>query len=76
MVAALLPGGANGDLCTSLPEETGTGAFGGHKLCTATPQDFDRSNQYLDSVCQHRLRLGSVLNLTNCSHFNHSRKFI
>lgn len=47
MVAALLPGGANGDLCTSLPEETGTGAFGGHKLCTATPQDFDRSNQYL-----------------------------
>ena len=47
MVAAILPGGATGDLCTSLAEETGTGAYGGHKICSATPQDFDRSNQYL-----------------------------
>jgi outer membrane receptor protein involved in Fe transport len=47
MVAALLPGGASGELCTSLAEETGTGAYGGHKYCSATPQDFDRSNQKL-----------------------------
>lgn len=40
---ALTPNGANGDLCTSLPEETGTGAFGGHRYCSSTPQDFDRS---------------------------------
>jgi outer membrane receptor protein involved in Fe transport len=42
---ALTPGGPNGALCTSLPEETGTGAFGGHKICASTPLDFDRSNQ-------------------------------
>ena len=42
---ALMPSGPTGPLCTSLSEETGTGAYGGHKLCSATPQDFDRSNQ-------------------------------
>ncbi|NOU03021.1 MAG: TonB-dependent receptor [Novosphingobium sp.] len=42
---ALTPGGPTGALCTSLPEETGTGAYGGHSLCSSTPQDFDRSNQ-------------------------------
>ncbi|MBN8500099.1 MAG: TonB-dependent receptor [Sphingomonadales bacterium] len=42
---ALTPNGPNGLLCTSLPEETGTGAFGGHRICSQTPQDFDRSNQ-------------------------------
>ena len=42
---AITPGGPNGPLCTSLAEETGTGAFGGHRVCSATPQDFDRSNQ-------------------------------
>lgn len=47
MVAALLPGGAGGELCSSLSEETGTGVYGGHKYCSATPQDFDRSNQKL-----------------------------
>lgn len=31
--------------CTSLPTETGLGAYGGERLCSATPQDFDRSNQ-------------------------------
>jgi iron complex outermembrane receptor protein len=41
---ALTPNGPNGLLCTSLPEETGTGAFGGHRICSQTPQDFDRSN--------------------------------
>ncbi len=42
-VTALTPGGPTGQLCTSLPETTGTGVFGGHSLCSATPQDFDRS---------------------------------
>jgi len=41
---ALTPNGATGLLCTSLPEETGTGSFGGHRICSQTPQDFDRSN--------------------------------
>ncbi|MET0252303.1 MAG: TonB-dependent receptor, partial [Novosphingobium sp.] len=45
IAAALIPGGPNGTLCTSLPEETGTGVFGGNALCSATPQDFDRSVQ-------------------------------
>jgi len=31
--------------CTSLATETGLGAYGGERLCSATPQDFDRSNQ-------------------------------
>jgi len=31
--------------CTSLPTPTGLGAYGGERLCSATPQDFDRSNQ-------------------------------
>lgn len=42
---ALIPNGPTGVLCTSLAEETGTGVFGGHSTCSATPQDFDRSNQ-------------------------------
>ena len=47
MLAAIFPNGPTGDLCVSLPEETGMGVFGGNKYCSATPQDFDRSNQYL-----------------------------
>jgi len=31
--------------CTSQSEETGLGSFGGQRVCSATPQDFDRSNQ-------------------------------
>ena len=46
LAAALIPNGPNGLLCTSLAEETGTGVFGGHRTCTMTPQDFDRSNSY------------------------------
>jgi len=42
---ALTPTGPAGNLCTSLPETTGTGSYGGYKVCSATPQDFDRSNQ-------------------------------
>ncbi len=45
IAAALIPNGPAGNLCTSMPEETGTGAYGGHKICSATPQDLDRSNQ-------------------------------
>lgn len=45
---AALPNGANGGVyCTSLAEETGTGIFQGNSFCDGTPQDFDRSNQYL-----------------------------
>ena len=43
IASALIPGGPTGPLCTSEPELTGTGAFGGFKTCSATPQDFDRS---------------------------------
>ena len=41
----ITPNGPNGLLCTSYGEETGTGAFGAtpNRICTQTPQDFDRS---------------------------------
>ena len=48
-IKALIPNGPNGPYCTSLSEETGTGVFGGHSLCSSTPQDFDRSNQTNDA---------------------------
>ena len=51
--SAAIPGLANvvnavssgSQFCTSLPVENGLGAYGGQRLCSATPQDFDRSNQ-------------------------------
>lgn len=44
--AAIFPNGPNGPYCTSLPDiETGTGAYGGRKICNALPLSFDRSNQ-------------------------------
>ncbi|MCZ8170557.1 MAG: TonB-dependent receptor [Brevundimonas sp.] len=46
---ALTPSGPAGPLCTSLAEETGTGAFSGKSFCSNTPQDFDRSNQNTES---------------------------
>jgi outer membrane receptor protein involved in Fe transport len=46
VAAALIPTGPNGLLCTSLPDLTGVGVFGGNGLCSQTPQDFDRSNSY------------------------------
>ncbi len=49
IAAALIPNGPNGVLCTSTAEETGTGAYGGHRVCSTTPQDFDRSNSYNSS---------------------------
>ena len=42
---ALIPNGIAGPYCTSLPEQTGTGVYGGHSICSATPQDLDRSVQ-------------------------------
>ena len=47
--AKLLPGGPNGALCTSLPETTGTGIYGGHAYCANTPEDFDRSTAVNDA---------------------------
>ena len=41
---ALIPSGAAGPYCTSLPDTTGVGAFGGNKFCSSTPQDFDQSS--------------------------------
>jgi outer membrane receptor protein involved in Fe transport len=49
IATALMPSGATGPVCTSLAEETGTGAYGGHKVCSNTPLDFDRSNQVQSS---------------------------
>lgn len=43
---AVIPNGPNGVICTSLPEETMTGVYGGHRTCSMTPQDFDRSNSH------------------------------
>ncbi|MEA3538349.1 MAG: TonB-dependent receptor [Pseudomonadota bacterium] len=45
VASALIPGGPGGELCTSEAEFSGTGSYGGHVVCAATPQDFDRSNQ-------------------------------
>ena len=45
LAAALIPDGPAGNVCTSQPEKTGTGLFGGHALCAATPQSVDRSSQ-------------------------------
>ena len=44
LAAAIIPQGPNGQLCTSETERTGTGVFGGFGFCSATPQDFDRSD--------------------------------
>lgn len=41
----MIPNGATAQLCTSETEETGTGSYGGHRFCSTTPQDYDRSNQ-------------------------------
>lgn len=43
IVAAASP--TAGTFCTSETEYTGTGSYGGHKICANTPLDFDRSNQ-------------------------------
>ena len=42
---ALIPNGPNGVLCTSAPDTTGMGVFGGNKVCSNSPLAFDRSVQ-------------------------------
>ncbi|WP_338465792.1 TonB-dependent receptor [Novosphingobium sp. ZN18A2] len=46
LASALMPNGPGGQLCTSAPETTGTGVFGGHSVCSDYPLAFDRSVQY------------------------------
>lgn len=45
IAAALIPNGPNGVVCTSLPEETGLGSYGGFKRCSQEPVAYDRSTQ-------------------------------
>lgn len=45
VASALIPNGPNGVLCTSQPEPTNTGVYGGHSICANTPLQFDRSSQ-------------------------------
>jgi outer membrane receptor protein involved in Fe transport len=45
IAAAIIPNGVNGPLCTSATEFSGLGAYGGFRNCSATPTDYDRSNQ-------------------------------
>ncbi|MDP3549507.1 MAG: TonB-dependent receptor [Novosphingobium sp.] len=45
VAAALMPNGPAGVLCSSAPEESGTGVYGGNAICGMTPLDFDRSVQ-------------------------------
>ncbi|MBL9068139.1 MAG: TonB-dependent receptor [Sphingopyxis sp.] len=49
VAAAIIPNGPTGQLCTSLAEETGYGAYGGNKICSDQSLQFDRSNQYNSS---------------------------
>ncbi len=45
VAAAIIPNGPTGQLCTSLPEETGQGVYGGNAICSDQSLQFDRSNQ-------------------------------
>lgn len=46
IASAIIPNGPAGNICTSLPDPVNMmGAYGGQRVCTATPVDFDRSNQ-------------------------------
>ncbi|PKP87397.1 MAG: TonB-dependent receptor [Alphaproteobacteria bacterium HGW-Alphaproteobacteria-17] len=49
VAAAIIPNGPTGQLCTSLAEESGFGAYGGKKICSDQSLQFDRSNQYNSS---------------------------
>ena len=45
IAAAVIPNGPTGNLCTSDTILTpDNGSYGGNRICSATPQDFDRSN--------------------------------
>lgn len=43
VAGVVIPNGPGGPYCTSLAEPSGTGAYGGNRLCSPTQQDFDRS---------------------------------
>lgn len=45
IAAALMPSGPNGPICTSLPEQSGLGSYGGFKRCDNNPLAYDRSVQ-------------------------------
>jgi len=42
---ALMPQGPAGPLCTSMPNASGTGVYGGNSICSNVPLQFDRSDQ-------------------------------
>ena len=42
---ALIPNGPTGELCTSVPNTTGLGVYGGYANCSMVPQAYDRSYQ-------------------------------
>lgn len=42
--AALIPNGPSGVLCTSVPDPSSTGVFGGHRVCNNAPISDDRSS--------------------------------
>ena len=44
IAAAVIPNGPTGVLCTSDTDSPDAGAFAGNRICSATPQDFDRSS--------------------------------
>ena len=44
-VSALMPQGPTGPICTSLPNGSGTGIYGGNSVCSNVPLSFDRSDQ-------------------------------
>ena len=44
--AALMPDGPSGVLCTSAPDQSNTGVFGGHRICTQAPISDDRSSSH------------------------------
>ena len=46
LAAALIPQGPAGPVCTSLGEDSGTGVYGGHSICSAVPLSFDRSDNF------------------------------
>ncbi len=43
---AIAPQGAAGPVCTSAPEPSGTGIYGGHSVCSTVPLSFDRSDNF------------------------------
>jgi iron complex outermembrane recepter protein len=43
ITSAIIPNGPAGPLCVSDTDDPNTGAFGGNKICAATPLDLDRS---------------------------------